>query len=138
MTPEALAALHKAAFTDLRPWSAAEFKDLLSQSGMILCGDAKSFVLGRQIGDEAEVLTLATHPGHLRKGYAARHLATFIGQLKASGVTRVFLEVAENNQPAKALYINNNFYVVGHRKQYYAGANGDKIGADVMERRLEA
>lgn len=133
MTAQALARTHAAAFTDQRPWSAAEFESFLSQPHVILCGDAKSFVLGRVIGDEAEVLTLATHPDFQRKGMAKAQLAAFLAEASDKGAARVFLEVADTNFAAKTLYIRNKFNVVGHRSRYYDGKDGTKIGADVME-----
>lgn len=136
MTPEALAQTHAAAFTEQRPWSADEFASLMSQTGVILCGDAKSFVLGRVIADEAEVLTLVTHPEHQRKGLARTALAQFLTRAQSKGATRVFLEVAETNISAKYLYLNESFLIVGHRPHYYSTNDGNKIGADVMQIRL--
>ena len=136
MTPDTLAETHAAAFTNQRPWSASEFASFLSQLGVILCGDAKSFVLGRIIADEAEVLTLATHPEFQKQGLAKAQLAAFLHTAQKSGATRVFLEVAETNIPAKTLYLSNNFKKVGHRPRYYDSKDGAKIGADVMERTL--
>ena len=135
MTPEVLALTHAAAFTQTRPWSESEFTDLLKQRGMILCGDAKSFILGRIIGDEAEVLTVATHPNHQRQGYARAQLVQFISQARTQNVESVFLEVSENNGAAKSLYYKHGFHKVGHRPQYYDTADGGKIGADIL--RLE-
>lgn len=136
MTPDELANTHARAFTAQRPWAASEFASLLSQSGVILCGDAKSFVLGRVIADEAEVLTLATHPDFQRQGLANLHLLAFLQQAQAQGTARVFLEVSEDNTPAKALYLKHNFANVGFRPAYYTTQSGAKIGADVMERTL--
>ena len=133
MTPEGLAQTHAAAFTDQRPWSADEFAALLSQTGVILCGDTKSFVLGRVIVDEAEVLSLATHPDHQRKGLARAALAQFLILACNQGAVRVFLEVAELNIPAKSLYLNNNFKIIGNRPRYYVTKDGAKIGADIMQ-----
>lgn len=133
MTPEALAQTHAAAFTDQRPWSADEFASFLTQTGVILCGDAKSFVLGRLIADEAEVLTLATHPDFQRQGLAKAHLLAFVQAVKRQGGMRIFLEVADNNGPAKSLYSSLNFQGVGHRSNYYTRQDGTKISAEVME-----
>jgi len=136
MTPAILAATHAAAFTQTRPWTEDEFADLLAQRSVILLGDAKSFILGRLIGDEAEVLTLATHPDHQRCGLAQTCLAQFITHLRKNGATTVFLEVAEDNIPAKSLYINSNFENCGHRPRYYTTTQGCKIGADILRLQL--
>lgn len=136
MTPDALAQTHAAAFTDQRPWSASEFVSLLSQTGVILCGDAKSFLLGRVIGDEAEVLTLATHPDLMRQGLAQVALNDFFRAARTQGALWVFLEVAEDNVAAKSLYLINNFKPSGHRPAYYHRRDGTKVGADVLRRAL--
>ena len=132
MTSAALAQTHAAAFTQTRPWSETEFADLLGQQGMILCGDAKSFILGRVIGDEAEVLTVATHPDHQRQGHALARLVAFIRRARAQGAATIFLEVAENNDAAKPLYHKEGFQSVGYRPKYYETTNDGKLGADVF------
>tara|TARA_R110002096_G_scaffold338978_1_gene532399 strand:+ start:500 stop:910 length:411 start_codon:yes stop_codon:yes gene_type:complete len=136
MTAAALAQTHAAAFTDTRAWSEDEFTSLLNQTGMILCGDAKSFVLGRVIGDEAEVLTLATHPDLTRQGRAQTQLDAFLSAAHLRGALWVFLEVAEDNIAAKSLYFKNKFQTSGHRPAYYQRGDGAKVGADVLRRAL--
>ena len=132
MTPTTLARIHAAAFTQTRAWSSKEFADLLPHRGMILCGDVRSFILGRIIGDEAEVLTLATHPDHQRQGHARTQLLTFLRQVHTLTAATVFLEVAENNKLAKSLYFNEGFHLVGHRPRYYKTTDGNQIGADIL------
>lgn len=136
MTPDDLASTHAAAFTDTRPWTADEFTSLLAQTGMILRGDARSFLLGRVTLDEAEVLTLATHPDFQRQGYGQTHLAGFLDNAKTQGATTAFLEVASDNIPANNLYLNNKFEKVGHRPAYYTRPDGTKCDANVLRRAL--
>jgi len=124
VTPEALAATHAAAFTDDRPWSAAEFAGLLSLPGVILTGDARSFVLGRVTLDEAEILTLATRPEARRQGLARARLKQFEQAAAAAGATSLFLEVAADNIAALALYQGAGFAPVGRRRGYYARPDG--------------
>lgn len=131
-----LAATYAVAFPDARPWTAAEFAALLDQSGVILCGDAKSFVLGRVILDEAEIITLATHPDFQRQGRAQTQLSAFLDAASVQGVTSVFLEVAEDNETANILYSNNKFRNIGHRPNYYTRPDGTKVGADILRRAL--
>ena len=133
MTPEDLAATHAAAFEDERPWSAEEFAGLIG--GAILTGTAESFVLGRVTLDEAEVLTLATHPDHRRRGLARAALAEFLDQARARGASRAFLEVAADNAPARALYAG--WTQIGRRKGYYAQPGGPAADALVLEKRLD-
>ncbi|MFT4701335.1 MAG: ribosomal-protein-alanine N-acetyltransferase, partial [Yoonia sp.] len=120
MTPETLAQMHAAAFQDTRPWSASEFATLLESNGVILLGDSQSFLLGRLIVDEAEVLTLVTPPIFRRQGHAQRCLAAFLDVLAQQQATSVFLEVSDENVAAKSLYSKYNFHNVGTRPNYYA------------------
>ncbi len=136
MTPEVLAQVHAAAFTQSRPWSAVEFAELLDSKGVILGGDARSFVLGRLIADEAEVLTIATAPEFQRQGLAQTCLAAFIDALQKQQAQSVFLEVAADNIAAKELYANNNFENVGIRPNYYNRPDGTKVAAAVLRRTL--
>ncbi len=132
MTPETLAAVHARAFVEERAWTAAEFATLLAQSSALVAGDARSFVLGRVALDEAEVLTLATDPGHRRQGLARAALADFEARAVARGAARVFLEVAEDNTAARALYSGASYRQVGRRAGYYAGG----VAALVLEKRI--
>ena len=134
MTPEALAATHAAAFPGERGWSAEEFASLMADG--IVTGSAKSFVLGRVTLDEAEVLTLATHPDHRRRGLARSALAAFLAEARARGAMRAFLEVAADNAPARALY--GDWTEIGRRKAYYARAEGPAVDALVLEKRLDS
>lgn len=137
MNAASLSATHCLAFQTTRGWSAPEFENLLGQASVILCGDAKSFVLGRVIGNEAEVLTLATHPDFHRRGLANQMLNQFLDQAAAKGAKRVVLEVASDNEAAKSLYTNNNFEICGHRPKYYKDADGRWIDAVLMDLTLK-
>ncbi|MEO9863260.1 MAG: GNAT family N-acetyltransferase [Yoonia sp.] len=136
MTPDDLARVHAAAFTQSRPWTAKEFASLLDSTGVILLGDVRSFLLGRLIAGEAEVLTIATDPDFHRQGHAQRNLATFLDDLRRQEATSVFLEVAEDNFAAKTLYKNNSFENVGMRPKYYARPDGHAVAALVLRRTL--
>ncbi|PHP28600.1 GNAT family N-acetyltransferase [Limimaricola cinnabarinus] len=134
--PAALALTHAAAFRGERGWSAEEFEGLLSAPGTILSGDATSFVLGRVTLDEAEILTLATHPDHLRLGHAGRALAAFHAAAHAAGARMAFLEVAEDNTAARALYAAWGYAQAGRRPGYYARQGRAPVAALILTRAL--
>lgn len=123
----ALAGLHAAAFD--APWSATAFADLLGQAGVFLEGDTDGFVLIRTVADEAEVLTLAVRPAARRKGLGARLLRAATVRAAAIGATRMFLEVAEDNAPARALYGALGFEAAGRRPRYYLRMDGPAVDA---------
>ncbi|SFR46670.1 ribosomal-protein-alanine N-acetyltransferase [Yoonia tamlensis] len=136
MTPQALAQLHAAAFTQTRGWSADEFAALLSQYGAILSASDHCFALLRVTLDEAEVLTIATDPEHRRKGYAQRVLAQAETSAQESGATTVFLEVGEDNHAAKTLYAKAGYVQVGRRAGYYTPKDGAPVAALVLRKQL--
>ncbi len=77
------------------------------------------FLIARQVADEAEVLNLAVLTEARRKGQASALLAAAFDRFRRSGVTRVFLEVRQSNQPAIAFYRKHGFIPSGRRKAYY-------------------
>lgn len=77
------------------------------------------FLIARQVADEAEVLNLAVLAEARRKGQASALLAAAFDRFRRLGVTRVFLEVRESNQPAIAFYRRHGFAPSGRRKAYY-------------------
>ena len=134
MTPHALAALHAKAFSATRAWSAQEFTDLLGHPGTFWRGDEYSFVLIRVVTDEAEVLTIATDPAQRRKGLARAALQAGENAARAAGAATMFLEVAEDNAAAQALYYAENYRQVGRRPGYYLSKNAAPIAALVLRK----
>lgn len=137
MTPETLAAAHARAFAgNARAWSAAEFAALLDSPHVFASGNARAFALGRVIADEAELLTLATDPAHRRKGLARAALAAFETEARARGAVRGFLEVADDNAAARALYAVAQWCECARRPGYYPRAGGSVADALIMEKTL--
>ncbi len=134
MTPEELAAIHAAAFSDPRPWSAAEIAALLDGPGTFLVAEPAGFVMGRVILDEAEVLTIAVAPQAQGQGIGGRLMARFAEQAQARGAARGFLEVSAPNAPARALYARSGWAECGRRKGYYRDASGAPCDAVLMAR----
>ncbi len=132
--PAALAALHAQAFA--APWSAGEFTDLLSQPGVVAIAEPDGFVLIRIVLDEAEILTLAVLPKARRLGLGRRLVEETAVAATQAGAARLFLEVAEDNAPARALYDRAGFSQIGRRKAYYAQGDGSRTDALVMSRNL--
>lgn len=125
-----LSEIHKASFP--RGWSDGEFEALLAQ-GPYSClvarksGQAKrppsGFVLVKTVGEEAEIITIATKRSARRKGIARQLLDAVIRQLEADRAKLLFLEVNETNQAAISLYRKFGFRQVGTRKGYYPTAD---------------
>ena len=127
---KALAELHAEAFD--APWSAAAFADLLTQDGVVLGGEEGGFILIRAVADEAEILTLAVRPEARRRGLGARLVRAATGRAAELGATRLFLEVAEDNVAAQALYASLGFAAAGRRPRYYPRAEGSAVDALIL------
>lgn len=131
----ALAALHAEAFET--SWSPEAFARLLDQPGVSLKVEPDGFILLQAAADEAEILTLAVRPFARRQGLATRLVEAAAAQAAAGGTERLFLEVAEDNEPARALYSRLGFAQVGRRTRYYARAGGLTVDALLLARNLD-
>lgn len=120
MTPYTLAALHAVCFRHPRPWRADEFAALLQTRGALLLTAPGGFLLGRAIGAEAELLTLAVDPAHRRHGIGGALADRFLAAARDAGAEAAFLEVASDNAAAQALYAGRGWQAAGRRKSYYA------------------
>lgn len=136
MTPAQMAALHAAAFDRARPWSEAEFAALTADPQVFALGDARTLALGRVVLDEAELLTLATDPGHRRQGLARALMRGWIAEAARRGAARAFLEVAADNAPALALYTACGFARAGRRRAYYPRPGAPAADALILTRTL--
>lgn len=118
---ERLAALHRLSFDE--PWDAASIASVLHMSGalgwMALDGGVAGFVLLRVAADEAEILTIAVDPARRRHGLGRMLVDAASTSARALGARTLFLEVAEDNGPAQALYERAGFLTVGVRPGYY-------------------
>ena len=121
--------LHRACFPD-KPWSAQDFADL-KKSGCDIIASQNGFIVWRVVADEAEIITIGVRPEARKNGIATAMLTLVENDLKKRGVKKIFLEVAENNVPAKKLYEQNGFIQISIRPKYYDG-----IDAIIMEKKL--
>ena len=137
MTPQALAALHAAAFTTPRPWRADEFAGFLKDAACDLVTLPGGFALIRSIVDEAELLTIAVAPGQRRKGIATTLLVRCLTRARARDAATLFLEVAATNSAAIALYEKSGFTRTGRRPDYYTCPDGTRLDAIIMARDLQ-
>ncbi|WP_296643674.1 ribosomal protein S18-alanine N-acetyltransferase [Roseinatronobacter sp.] len=135
MTPNELAALHAAAFPH-EPWSAADFAAFLQDPTTLLVTHSHGFALLRIVLDEAEILTFAVDPAAQGQGHGGVILANALRQANAGGAARVFLEVAADNAPARALYARAGFVQTGLRKGYYAQSAAAPVDALLLEHAL--
>src|SRR4051812_4924233 len=134
----ALAALHASSFN--RGWSEQEFEQLLTDRNVIADRAASgrrsiAFIVSRRAADEAEILSVAVTRAWQGRGLARRLLDLHLRRLAGFGLRAVFLEVDEENEPARRLYARAGFREVGRRPGYYPQGSAAKA-ALVLRRDL--
>ena len=124
-----LAQLHGASFH--RGWGEGEFERMLAERNTLAhrlrlrTQDRSASSMSRMAADEAEILSVAVAASHRGRGLSRNLLLTHLGHLAGRGVRTVFLEVEENNQPARRLYRRAGFADVGRRERYYRKPSGE-------------
>jgi [ribosomal protein S18]-alanine N-acetyltransferase len=114
-------------------WTRSQLAGILPMGGVSLmlareAGETIGFSLVRSVADEAELLLIAVAPGHHRRGIGRRLLDDFLERARNDGIARVHLEVRDGNA-ALAMYRAAGFSAVGHRRNYYHGADGKRFDA---------
>ncbi|MEM9426809.1 MAG: GNAT family N-acetyltransferase [Pseudomonadota bacterium] len=162
MKAHALARLHARAMRVPGPWTETDFDELLATKASFFvhssvdkypgereelrpshvaatkqAQDLAGFALGRIVLDEAELLTLAVDPDHQREGIGRRCLGLFESEAALRGAAKAYLEVAETNQAAIALYHASGWVQNGRRKAYYKSTDA-RIDAILMSKTLVA
>lgn len=119
-------------------WPEASVREVLTWKRVLgLASEARGKVvgilIGRQVGNEAEVLNLAVAPESRRRGEGGALLRAAVVEFRKRGVCRVFLEVRESNSGGITFYAKHSFFQTGRREGYY---RDPPEAAIVMEIRL--
>jgi len=144
---EPLALMHRDCFPeDL--WDAASFARLFALYGVFgylawfddaATGKAPGddalggFILARDLGGEAEILTLGVLPRTRRRGVGRALLDAVMAEAGRRRLGSVVLEVASDNAAARHLYGATGFARVGMRPRYYRRDHG-AIDALILRR----
>lgn len=119
-------------------WPESSVRDALGWRGALALvseadGRLNGFLIGRQAGDEAEILNLAVGRENRRKGEGGALLKAAAEAFRGRGVSRVFLEVRESNSAGIAFYGKHGFSTVGRRERYYRDPDEAAV---VMEKKF--
>lgn len=121
---QALATLHAEGFA--QGWAAKDFHEILAMPGTFGLGlkpqngeGFVAFVLARQTSDEMEIITLVVAKSARRRGLAGALMRGIQQGGREKGARQLFLEVADDNAAAIALYEGLGFQEVGRRPNYY-------------------
>jgi len=132
-----IAALHARLFDP--PWDAPAIARLVEHpAAAAFVAQAREpramagFVIGQLAADEAEILSIGVAPEWQRRGVARAMMDGLVRAARRAEAKRLFLEVAEDNEAAMALYKALNFAAVGRRKGYYERTGGTRVDAVIL------
>jgi ribosomal-protein-alanine N-acetyltransferase len=133
--------LHRACFPE-EPWDAGALEQIMGIPGFFgQVAWAKTapvgFALTLALGEEAEIVSLGVLPDRRRCGIGSAILDAVCGEARLQGAERVVLEMASDNDAARALYAGRGFTVVGRRRNYYRRA-GRPVDALILRVQLLA
>ena len=109
--------IHRQCFTNA--WTEKEFSDLLNLSTSQLWLNENGLLLCSEVADEMEILTFGVIPEKRHQGEGIRLINQMLEYAQKNGISKIFLDVAENNVPAIRLYEKTGFQKVNVRKGYY-------------------
>lgn len=134
---EEVAKLHARLFEPA--WEEGAIQSLLdhpaSTSLVAVAGDPKriiGFVIGQLAADEAEIISIGVAPEWQRFGLGKMLVEGLARAARRGEARRLFLEVAEDNAAAAALYRKLGFDEVGRRKGYYQRSGEPAVDALVL------
>lgn len=119
-------------------WTKPQCAGLLPMPGVWLTlasigDDVAGFALSRSMAGEAELLLLAVRQSDQGQGVGKCLLEDFMNAARSRGATRLLLEVRDGNQ-AVGLYERAGFSLIGRRRHYYSGRDGQLRDALTMAR----
>lgn len=125
-----IAELEKMCFND--PWSinsiSSELDNRLSLWLVAVEEDRVIGYVGSQtVLGETDMMNIAIHPDHRKRGIATALIESLIQKLTEQGSHSLMLEVRASNEPAKSLYAKIGFIAVGIRKNYYRNPREDAL-----------
>lgn len=112
------------------PWSAGIFRDCLLAGYQAVVleqgGQVRGYAIMSLAAGEAHLLNICLAAPLRGAGHATRLLGWLIGQARAGGALRMFLEVRPSNEAALALYRRFGFRPLGLRRAYYRACQGSE------------
>ena len=125
----AVAALEKLCFAD--PWSLSSIASELNNPLALWLvavedGDLIGYIGSQSVMGESDMMNVAVHPDHRRKGLGEMLVLALCEALSGEN-TSLALEVRSSNAPAISLYEKLGFVQVGLRRNYYRNPKEDAL-----------
>jgi len=131
-----MAALHALSFE--KGWPETEMAEHAEKDvalGVFEDDRLSGFILIRCLTDQSEILTITVDPNFRRGGVGEKLLSAGEVAAQQAGGTVIFLEVAEDNTAAIALYGKAGYEGFGRRPAYYKRAGG-RVAARLFQKKL--
>ena len=118
----AVAAMESACFS--APWSLAQIEDEIGKDNALFfvaesAGTVCGYVSAEDICGECYMNNLAVSGEYRRRGIADSLMRTLTDAARSRGCEFLTLEVREGNVPARKLYENRGFSLMGVRRNFY-------------------
>lgn len=125
-----IAQIEKLCFSD--PWSENSISyELTSRLSYWLVavddGEVVGYIGSQSVCGESDMMNVAVHPDHRRKGVAEKLISALSEGLKERGNLALTLEVRASNTPAISLYEKLGFSQIGRRPNYYRNPKEDAL-----------
>jgi [ribosomal protein S18]-alanine N-acetyltransferase len=127
----AIVAIERASYS--HPWSEESLRSAIedvpgTRIAVLRSGrEPLAYCISQVAADEVQVLNLAVHPEHRRRGLARRLLNVALRAASQQGARTAWLEVRESNESALALYRGFGFELRGVRRGYYESPREDAL-----------
>ena len=120
--------LHCACFPE-EAWEIGAVQQIMGMRGFLGCVGWENeipvgFALALNLGTEVEIVSLGVVRERRRCGMGSALLDTLCHEARLRGAESVVLEVAVDNEAARALYAKRGFTMVGRRRNYYRQTGG--------------
>ncbi len=134
-----LSMLHRTCFPD-DPWEPQAMTRIIAIAGFFgqiawQEDEPAGLALALDLSRECEILALGVDPRRRRAGTGSALLTAICDEARRRGGHSIFLEVAADNNAARALYAGHGFVQIGRRSNYYRRAAGP-VDALVLRRKI--
>lgn len=126
------------------PWTRQEFEKELKRDYAVLrvlrpsLGEPVcAFANYWHIGDELQLMNVATSPELQKRGHGSALLADLLQNARERKVKLITLEVRRSNAAARSLYVRFGFEELGIRQRYYSDNGEDAIVMHLSLRSLD-
>jgi ribosomal-protein-alanine acetyltransferase len=114
------------------PWSRRIFEEIpdvpwLKFFTAIENGEVIGYCGLNHIFDEGQIVNIAVHPDHRRRGIGDMLMDRMIAYAENNDIILLTLEVRQANTAARTLYEKYGFYEVGLRPRYYTHPTEDAV-----------